>query len=711
MSLGKILGFMGFIALLILSSAFAFNVVPRIQNLEQEGSPIPQLVYERGILKLVNGTGSVDLEEIIRAAFKDLPPAPTTTPQSTQTPDAAIQSQTILIQKEQLLSINDHVLTISDGNTVTLPAEVDGVIGNELTDVGTTGGLVRLGGGTALDPYKISLSICANGEVLKSNGTTWSCQPDAGGSSYTAGNGLQLTGSQFSVNSPTCAGTTKLQWNGSAFLCATDETGVASVGAINGQTKSANGAVIASNVLYMQSADASFPGLVTTGAQTIAGAKTFNNTLFANGGIGINVGAIANGLVDIALTDPNSTGIYMLGAPGQVGDMTVWGNENFSRVTYINEKGELRVIAGAANSVAMRVKQRTGAQTGDLTQWVDINNTVLTVVDEVGNIGIGGITNPGNKLEVNTGVAGSSGIRTTQVTSASSAGASNGKVLSVNSSGDIILVSDSAGTCTASSAFACDGGNTLGGSLDLGTTDAQSLIFKTNNANAATIASGGATTFQNQTNSPAAFRVLNSLSVPLFVVDTSNSYIYVGDPTADATGALLILDSKNSSTDPSGVAGGMYYNSATSKFRCYDTSWRNCLGLNEVLTFNGTNGGGAASLWSNMPAALTEFWGRSASRLQYDLTDATQARFMVNLDTAGVTSAKLRVQYSTDQVSWNYLDGGTGPSVTLDSTGLKTTNWVNITALAKADVFLRVVGLDGDGAADPSFGVVELQIR
>lgn len=201
----------------------------------------------------------------------------------------------------------------------------------------------------------------------------------------------------------------------------------------------------------------------------------------------------------------------------------------------------------------------------------------------------------------------------------------------------------------------------------------------------------------------------NGSSTAHFSISTAG-VLTVG--TSDTTGALLVLDTKTSAGDPTGINGGMYYNSNSGKLRCYENStWKNCLGPNETITFNGTNGDGSASLWTDMPAALTEFWGRDDSRMQYDLTDGVQARLLVNVDTAAAASAELRIQYSTDQSSWNYLDGGTGPSVVVDSTGLKVSSWVNITAGAKSDVFLRVVGINSDGAADPRFGIVQLQIR
>jgi hypothetical protein len=52
-------------------------------------------------------------------------------------------------------------------------------------------------------------------------------------------------------------------------------SGANSVGALDGGTANANGATISAQTLYLQSASASFAGLVSTTTQTFAGAKTF----------------------------------------------------------------------------------------------------------------------------------------------------------------------------------------------------------------------------------------------------------------------------------------------------------------------------------------------------------------------------------------------------------------------------------------------------
>ncbi len=121
----------------------------------------------------------------------------------------------------------------------TLPADGDSVVGNEVTNVtGSNSGLVRAGSGTAIDPYTLAVSTgngiqltsgnitinsptCSGTDKLQWNGTAFVCSADVN-TTYSADNGISLAGTTFSVNSPTCAGTTKLQWNGTAFVCSTD---------------------------------------------------------------------------------------------------------------------------------------------------------------------------------------------------------------------------------------------------------------------------------------------------------------------------------------------------------------------------------------------------------------------------------------------------------------------------------------------------------
>jgi hypothetical protein len=128
-----------------------------------------------------------------------------------------------------------------------------------------------------------------------------------------------------------------------------------------------------------------------------------------------------------------------------------------------------------------------------------------------------------------------------------------------------------------------------------------------------------------------------------------------------------------------------------------------------ITVIGGTN---IPRVWTNQPSAVTELFGLDYLRTKGDLTNDSQVRLLVNVITAGAgATTELRGQYSTDQSAWNYLDGGTGPGVAINTAGLKVSAWVNLAAGAKSDVFLRLVGINGDAVADPSFGTAELQVK
>ena len=79
----------------------------------------------------------------------------------------------------------------------------------------------------ALQGRGVSATAPSSGQVLKWNGSAWAPAADAGGTSYTAGTGLALSGSAFSV-APTyqlpqsCSNNQIAKWTGSAWACGTD---------------------------------------------------------------------------------------------------------------------------------------------------------------------------------------------------------------------------------------------------------------------------------------------------------------------------------------------------------------------------------------------------------------------------------------------------------------------------------------------------------
>lgn len=96
--------------------------------------------------------------------------------------------------------------------------------------------------------------------------------------------------------------------------------GISSVGAIDSAAKSANGAVISGSTITFQTADGSYPGMLSLGSQTIIGAKTFTSDVtvpyeaYGAGWNGSNEVPTKDALYDIISTLPTSTGVTALGA-------------------------------------------------------------------------------------------------------------------------------------------------------------------------------------------------------------------------------------------------------------------------------------------------------------------------------------------------------------------------------------------------------------
>ena len=185
----------------------------------------------------------------------------------------------------------------------------------------------------------------------------------------------------------------------------------------------------------------------------------------------------------------------------------------------------------------------------------------------------------------------------------------------------------------------------------------------------------GILTSQNSANSTAAFKILNATAVPLFVADTTNSRAYIGNPTADTTGALLVLDTKNNAGDPTGVVGGMYYNSNTSKMRCFQGSaWVDCIpGLqgaydagNTVTAATGVN------ILFTMPEVATD--PSFLVNLQCDTCSGSNGRFAVQDDGTDVFvinpggGSATFVNLEDTTIAFEILNGSGVPLFTVDST-------------------------------------------
>ena len=125
---------------------------------------------------------------------------------------------------------------------------------------------------------------------------------------------------------------------------------------------------------------------------------------------------------------------------------------------------------------------------------------------------------------------------------------------------------------------------------------------------------------------------------------------------------------------------------------------------------------GAGITWTNMPSAETFFAGSHRHVLKADLSGYTQCRLIVNKQgTSGAANSKLILRYRTafSTTVGNFSDIGTSEvSVAVNTTNnVLASNWIDLAAGAKADVYVCVVGSGGDGALDPIFGQISAQFK
>lgn len=216
-------------------------------------------------------------------------------------------------------------------------------------------------------------------------------------------------------------------------LCNTTDscgTNINSIGTLDSQTKSANGAVIASNALVLQSADASFPGLVTTGTQTFAGAKTFNGVVTLAGGQardltttvtagqasalsiqpGITTNIAAGGATNIKGGDVSS------GADGTGGSLTLQGG-SVTGASGFRFGGSVSIDGGTGatgnGAINIGTNNNTSVTIGATTSTGTITLGQSTATNTI-NIGTGAISN-GNlqNIFIGTGVTTGTGSVTT----------------------------------------------------------------------------------------------------------------------------------------------------------------------------------------------------------------------------------------------------------------------------------------------------------
>jgi hypothetical protein len=296
-------------------------------------------------------------------------------------------------------------------------------------------------------------------------------------------------------------------------------------------------------------------------------------------------------------------GLSLLG-----GSLSVTGNGTFTGDVSVNggdltSSGAITISSsGAGNDVIVNGNDQFIVQ--DIAQFNAQTNFDLGGNGEVYITGLGAAANTRDYLIISMNNGSTSGIQNgILVENLANTGATEAFATFNNVDTDtavgygIQMTSAAGGITTALDVSDAD----IGVALAFGANDLDGANFDVNGTT-------GEVTTRTATNSNNAFRVLNSSNVPIFVADTSADRFYVGDPAADATGALLVLDTKTSTLDPTGVDGGMYYSSYREAFRCYEgNAWKECLGVpkpnSRRTTYMVANG---TSTWSGSGDVFTE---------------------------------------------------------------------------------------------------------
>ena len=118
-----------------------------------------------------------------------------------------------------------------------------------------------------------------------------------------------------------------------------------------------------------------------------------------------------------------------------------------------------------------------------------------------------------------------------------------------------------------------------------------------------------------------------------------------------------------------------------------------------------TAGATPGIIWTNMPVGITTWLHQTSGTITgdatyiVDLTEYTEYRFFFSRQVQGFTTSVLNVQYSFDNVTWEIPTLATQPIGT--GTGVRDSGWLPILANARTFIYRRLVGVGGNGTADP----------
>lgn len=238
-------------------------------------------------------------------------------------------------------STTTGLLTFTDWNTFNskLSIEVDGVIGNELTSVGTTTGLVRAGTGTTASPFTVDIKACANNEILKYiTGTfTWECSTDVN-------TGGTVTSVDLSLPSIFTVSGSPITTSGTLGATFTNQ-------AANTIFAAPSGSVGTPTFRTLTSSDLPLGTLGAGSSLFVLGSSTGTPSIISTGGTasilaGTGITATGNGSGGVTVAN---TGLLSIAASTGTTGLTLTPTTSFGAVTQVLA-GTLGIANGGTNS-------------------------------------------------------------------------------------------------------------------------------------------------------------------------------------------------------------------------------------------------------------------------------------------------------------------------------------------------------------------------
>jgi hypothetical protein len=187
-----------------------------------------------------------------------------------------------------------------------------------------------------------------------------------------------------------------------------------------------------------------------------------------------------NGAIDLTRTTPAALSNSVNAGVSVVGNYQHFGGNGLGTGVRVNVTNNTATTGYTLHGVNITATANTAGNTviGIRSNVSSTLGTAYAGIFTGGNVGIG-TTTPGNKLEITKGVADQSGLRFTNLNSASITSANNGLQLSLNATGDVILTQDAT---AANKAWSTTGNTGLSAATNfMGTIDAVDVAFRTSN--------------------------------------------------------------------------------------------------------------------------------------------------------------------------------------------------------------------------------------